>query len=429
MSLINATVSCLENGLRVVTAPMPQSQSVAVGILVGVGGRHEAAHQAGISHFIEHLLFKGTETLSASAISRAIEGRGGYCNAYTQEEDTCYYVKTPAAGLAQAFRIINEMYLHPRFAPRDIERERGVIVDEIMMYRDQPDQVVEETLSAQLFPRHGLGRPLTGTPKTLAHLRREDLLRFKADHYVPANTVVALAGRIDPDYWVEQVRRRTAAMQPQPAPRLRPFAVRVAPRPMVACIDKTAEQAHLALGFRTFGRRDHRRHALRLLNVIIGESMSSRLFQIVRERRGLVYAINSSSQLFRETGELVVTASADVPRIETVVRLIIRELRRLRETPVPPPELRRAIDYAAGQIQLGLESTSGQMMWSGGSVLHLGGCIAPEEVINDLRAVTPSDLQALATYLLCPERAAVALVGPGASKLYDRLTLLLKELS
>lgn len=428
-SLINARVATLDNGIRVVTVPIPHIQSAAMGILVGVGGRHESADQTGISHFIEHLLFKGTKTLSAGAISRAIEGRGAICDAFTQEEETCYYVKTPAARLGSVFRIMCEMYLYPRFARRDIERERGVILDEIMMYRDQPDQMVEEILSGQLFPKHPLGRTLAGNPAVLSAMRREDLLAFKANQYVPANTVFAFAGRISPEVWTEKTRRATEGLKAQTVPKYRSFGARSAPRPAVVCVDRKSEQAHLAIGFRTFGRRDPRRYALQLLNIILGESMNSRLFQTIRERHGLVYAIGSGAQFFRETGELVVSAGADPARISTVMRLAVQELKKLRRYPVRASELRQARDYAAGQILLNLESASGQMMWAGGSVLHLGRVISPETVMARLRAVTPEDLQQLADQLIRRNNAAAALVGPAASTHENLLNTLLKGLS
>ncbi len=427
--MINATVTTLDNGIRVVTVPMPHVQSAAAGVLVGVGGRHESAAQSGISHFIEHLLFKGTETLSATAISRAIEGRGAFCEAFTQEEETCFFVKTPAARLDPVFKIITEMYLHPRFDRRDIERERDVILDEIMMYRDQPDQMVEEILSGQLFPRHPLGRTLAGNPAALNGMRREDLLAFKNGHYVPANTVFAFAGRIEPDVWIEKTRRQTAALTCRTAPRSRAFGARSAPRPAVVCVDRKTEQSHLALGFRTFGRHDPRRYALQLLNIILGESMNSRLFQTIRERHGLVYAIGSGVQFFHETGELVISAGADPARIPTVMRLVIQEIKRLRLKPVRASELRRACDYAAGQILLSLESTSGQMMWAAGSVLHLNTVISPEHVIERFRSVTTRDVQQVAGQLLQENNAAVALVGPDASTRNNLLLNLVKGLS
>lgn len=425
---MNATVTTLDNGIRVVTVPMPHVQSAAVGVMVGVGGRHERADQAGISHFIEHLLFKGTATLSARAISRAIEGRGAFCDAFTQEEETCYFVKTPAERFGSVFRIMAEMYTCPRFAPRDIERERSVIVDEIMMYRDQPDQIAEETLSSQLFPRHALGRPLAGTPSSVNGLQRENVVRFKNDHYVTANTVFAFSGRIVPDQCIEKTRRWTAMMPRAAAPAAPRFGGRSCPRPLVHCLDKHAEQTHLALGFRTFGRRDPRRYALQVLNIILGESMNSRLFQTIRERRGLVYAISSGAQFFDETGELIISAGADPARIQTVLRMVLVELRRLCDRPVSATELHQACDYAAGQIVLNLEGTSGQMMWAGGSVLHLGKVVTPENATQNLRQVTARDLQATAAGIFLKNNAAATLVGPQASRRQSEIERMLEDL-
>ncbi len=427
--LMDAAVTTLENGIRVVTVPMPHAYSAAIGVLVGVGSRYETMPQAGISHFIEHLLFKGTATLSARTISRAIEGHGALCEAFTQEEETCYFVQVPAVRMGPVFRVITEMYLHPRFARRDIERERGVVVDEIMMYRDQPDQMVEETVSGQLFPRHALGRTPAGSPHTLSHIRREDLFSFKKVHYVPANTVFAFAGRIAPAACIEKARRRTSALKPQPAPRSRNFGGRTAPRPAVLCIEKSAVQSHLALGFRTFGRHDSRRHTLQLLNIVLGESMNSRLFQKIREQLGLVYAISSDICFFRETGELVISAGTEPSRAARVLQLVVREINRLRQRPVSRTELRQARDYAAGRILLTLESASGRMMWAGGSVLHLGRLVSPSAVLERLRAVTATDMQRLAGLLLHKNNAAASLVGPAASTQQKVFTRILGELT
>ncbi len=405
-------LSVMSNGLQVVICPMPSVESVAIGVWVGVGGRHESPAHSGISHFIEHLLFKGTRTRSAAAISRSIEGRGGDFNAFTQEDATCYYVRMAARHGEAAFSILTDMVKNPRFAAADVAGEREVIRDEILMYRDQPAQVAEELLGELLWSGHPLGRPLVGTPESLERIRRPDIRRFKSDGYVPASTVLAIAGRVNPDRWIRRVEREWSGETGRPILACEPVTDRV-PQRRIGIAARDVEQTHLALGFRVFGREDIRRFALKALSVVLGENMSSRLFQVIRERHGMAYAIQSCTSHFADTGSLVVTAGVQPGNARRALRLIFREIRKLGERPIGARELRRAKDYLTGQVRLGLESSGRQMNWAGEAVSAYGRIVTPEEVLEKMEQVTSDSVQATARDVFRLDRTSLAVVGPG----------------
>ncbi|MFH1475941.1 MAG: pitrilysin family protein [Verrucomicrobiota bacterium] len=420
--------SRLANGMRVATSAIAHLQSVALGVWVGVGGRYESRALAGISHFIEHLLFKGTERLSARDISQAIEGRGGFCNAFTQEELTCYYARTADDHAWKALAILAEMYRHPRFAPADIDKERGVIIEEIMMYRDQPEHVVQEMLSAALWQDHELGRPLIGYPETLRGLTRDHILTFKKKKYVPENTVFVFAGHVRHEECIRHVEKLTRGITGAREPTC-PLVTPAVPQERLNLKAKDIEQTQMALGFRIFGRFDKRRYALKLLNVILGENMSSRLFQVIREKYGLAYAIHSGVQLFAETGALVISAGLDHKRHEKALELIVREIHRLKQEPINIRELERAKEYVIGHMRLGLESPSGHMMWVGDHVLNYGSVMAPETVITAIQAVQAEDIQKLADTIFRERTASLAWLAPGtAAKNGERFKAMLAEI-
>jgi predicted Zn-dependent peptidase len=411
---LNFAETRLPNGLRVATVEMPNVESVAIGVWVGVGGRYEPKRLSGVSHFIEHLLFKGTKTRSARDISQAIEGRGGHFNAFTQEESTCYYARISAEHLWSALDILSDMYLNPRFAAQDIAKERGVIIEEIMMYKDQPQQLVQEMLGELLWADHALGRPLIGTAANIRRLQRAEILDFKERKYVPENTLVAVAGKVRPEGFVKHVTRQLGAVSRRPTPAF-PAVSRTTPQKNVAVLSKDIEQTHIALGLRLFGRHDRRRYALKLMSIILGENMSSRLFQVIREKHGLAYSIHSSVQLCEETGVLDVQAGVDRARIPKAVELMFRELARLRDARVGARELRRAKDYARGQLRIGLESSSNQMMWVGETLTSYKRFIQPCDVIQRLEAVTEDDVQTVARDVIRARRLSVAMVSSGKS--------------
>jgi len=404
-------VTHLENGLTVATAEMPHMASLSLGFWVGVGGRYEPGRLNGVSHFIEHLLFKGTKRRSARDISQAVEGIGGYLNAFTSEENTCFYSKARHDRFDDLLDVLGDMLLNSRFDPTDVEKERGVIKEELAMYRDQPSQHVQELLNETLWPDQPLGRPLTGTERSLDRITRADLVGFLRSNYVTGATVVTAAGRLKHQKILNAVAplddrfgrgarpRLTPSHNEQAAPRLRLFT------------SKT-EQTQMALGIRTCSRHDERRFALRLLNTILGENMSSRLFQVIREDRGLAYNIYSATSFFEDTGDLVISAGLDTDQLPETLRLILRELHRLTAAPPGNAEFRRARDYVLGQFDLGLESTENQMMWLGEQLIGYGRVLSPARIKRRLSEVTPGAVRAVIRDFFRPDRLNLALVSP-----------------
>ncbi len=418
-------VSTLENGITVATAETPHMASVSLGIWVGVGGRFEPAEVCGVSHFIEHMLFKGTPRRNAREISQDVEGVGGYLNAFTTEENTCFYAKAGHERVEQVWDVLADMFLNSTFDPVEIEKERNVIKEELAMYLDQPHHHVQELLNETLWPDHPLGRPLTGTEETLDRLRRDELLSYKRENYVARNTLVTLAGNIDHKEAVALVSKFARRF---PKANRRTFQPVTAGQdaPRVHVYSKKVEQTQLALGVRTCSRHDDRRFALRLLNVILGENMSSRLFQVLREDNGLAYSICSSLSFFDDVGTLTVSAGVETDKIEKSLKLIIGELAQLAERLASRAELRRARDYVFGQLDINLENTENQMTWLGEQYLGYGKIISPEELKERIAEVTPSDIRSVARDFFLPERLNLALVTP--VKDADRLKPVLSKI-
>lgn len=404
-------LTTLPNGVRVVSSALAHVQSVAMGIWLGAGSRHETKAQGGASHFLEHLLFKGTPKRSALAISQAVEGRGGYLNAFTQQESTCYYARSGFDRLEPSFDVLADMVLNAKCTETDVEKERQVILEEMLMYRDQPHHYVQELLEECVWPVHPIGRAIIGTAVSVGAMTAADIRAYKADKYVPPTMVVAFAGAVEHARCVEMVASYFAAMPRGKKPRTVRFDK--AGRQMRGKgLAREIEQTHLALGIRLFGRHDEQRHVLRVLNTVLGENMSSRLFQVVREKHGLAYSIHSGTQLFEDTGMLQISAGLDRRRSAKALDLVLREMDRLRIRPVGAGELRRAKDYLVGQLRLGLESTSHQMMWIGDNILSYGRFIDPAETIAAIQQVKAEDIRSLAAASFLPERMSIALITP-----------------
>jgi len=410
----------LSNGLRVATAEMPHVASVSIGIWVGVGGRYENRRHSGLSHFIEHLLFKGTAKRSARDISQTIEGRGGYFNAFTQEESTCYYTRIDANYAWEAFDVLADMYAHPKLAADDIDKERQVVIEEIMMYRDRPNSAVEDMLGELLWHGHSLGKPLIGTQENIARVSRSEIAGFKAKRYVPGNTLVVFAGCIDHEACVAEVQKRLGRLTAKRRPTCSAVNART-PQKAMAVETRNIEQTHLALGVRLFGRHDARRFPLKLMNVVLGENMSSRLFQSIRERNGLAYSVHSSVNLFNETGTLAVQAGLDRRRIDRALGLVVKEMQRLKDRKIPGPELQRAKDYAIGQMRLSLESTGSQMMWIGENIMGYDRVTQPEKVISQLQKTTAEQIQKMANQVFRSNRVSVAIIAPEDKEAHEQI--------
>ncbi|HEY3853243.1 MAG TPA: pitrilysin family protein [Verrucomicrobiae bacterium] len=404
-------VTRLENGMAVATAEMPHMASVSVGIWVGVGGRYEPANISGVSHFIEHLLFKGTKRRSAREISQAVEGIGGYLNAFTSEEHTCFYAKAGHSHFQRLWEVLADMFLNSTFDPVEIDKERDVIKEELAMYIDQPNQYVQELLNALMWPDQPLGRSITGTNKTLDAIGRSQLTDYLRANYVAPAVLVAAGGRITHAEVLKAVKKSVGKFASGSRPRFAP-ATTTQVRPIVHLHTRKTEQTQAALGIRACSRHDEWRFALRLLNVILGENMSSRLFQTVREEHGLAYSIYSGNSFFDDAGDIVISAGLDLDNLEKTLKIILRELKRLATEPAQSEELRRARDYLCGQMDLSLENSENQMMWAGEQWLGYGRITKPEVFKKRLSKVTPSEVRAAAKNFFRPERYNLALISP-----------------
>lgn len=401
----------LPGGLRVATCEMPHVETAAVGIWAGVGGRHESARLSGISHFIEHMLFKGTPKRSARRIMEEVEGVGGDMNAYTAEERTCYYAASAAEFFPRICDVLADIYLNPKFTPQDIERERGVIGEEILMYRDEPSSHVQEMLNAAYWPNHPLGRSLTGSLDTIEGFKREDFIGYRESHYHTGSTVFTAAGNIKHE---DVVERAAKLFENLPKGRKPKFAKADAmpKKGRVVVEQRDTQQTQFAMGLPGPSSHDPRRHALHILHVILGGNASSRLFQQLREKRGLCYSVSTHPLHFEDTGMLNVSLGLDQKNVEKSLDLIFAEFENVKTKPVRPAELKRAKEYAVGTSRMALERTSSQNMRLGGSVLVYGNIIDPDEIHNELRKVTADDIQAVAADFLHPKKATAAVIGP-----------------
>lgn len=407
-------VTRLASGMRVATATMPHLRGVSVGVWASVGGRHEQMRECGAAHFVEHLLFKGTSKRTARELSFAVEGVGGYLNAYTTEDHTCFYAKAGAAHFRHLMEVLLEMYIESNFPALELEREREVIREEILSGRDTPSQWVEELLAGSLWPDHALGRPLTGTLESVESLTRKNLRDFHARHYCGRNTLLTVSGPVAHPEVLESVDAMVKRLAPGRVSRAH-AATRAGQRAVVVEKQPT-EQAHVALGFPAYSRVDRRRFALRLLSVILGENMSSRLFQSLRERRGYCYSVQSSTVAFRETGAVQIYADLDPQKLERALTEIRRECGRLRARAPGRTELKRAKDYIIGQTQISLDSATSQNTWMAESLMAHGRIALLNEVEEAVAAVDAEQVRVAAHECLWLSGAAAALIGPAFSQ-------------
>ena len=404
-------LSKLSNGTRLATFEMPHMRSVALGIWAGVGGRFETRKMSGVSHFIEHLIFKGTKKRTAKQITEEVEGLGGYLNAFTTEDHTCYYAKAAGQHFGTLCDVLADMYTASTFEKQEIEREREVIREEIMMYRDNPAQHAQELLSETMWPKHPLGQPLTGTVETISKFTRPILKEFMAENYNGHTTVVTAAGNIRHEELVEKMSGPMGRLASGRAPRYVRGNFKHG-NPKVSLVNQATEQTHLAMGFYAFGRADDRRFALKLLSVILGENMSSRLFQRLREQHGFCYSVQTGMVALSDSGLINIYAGLDTPKLKRAMQMIFRELESICKKAPGRQELRKAQDYTIGQTLLGLESTTNQMMFMGESILGYRKVLDPGDIEKKLMMVTPEDVRTVACHCLDRARLGLAVVGP-----------------
>ena len=406
-----ASLATLGNGLRVVLVPC-EAESIAVGLFVESGSRHEAEKTAGISHFIEHMLFKGTPKRSPLDITRAIEGRGGNFNAMTGEESTCYFAHMPDDYLPEAVDILSDMYLRATIPDDEFEREKQIILEEIKMYEDEPDSVAMENLQRALFPESRLGAPVAGSAKSLVPMKPTDLRRYMKSHYRADNTVAVIVGRFDPGRALRLVEKAFASLNAargRCAAEGRASFGRVVPS---VTKEKDVQQTQIALGYRTFGVGDPRKYSATVMDAVLGRGMSSRLFQEVREKRGLSYDISSRMQFFRDAGMFVVAAGVDSSKAEKTLAVVDRELAKICERGVSAAELERTKEFLVGNFRLSHEKVTSKLFFYGATMLSYGRLVTPAEQVAGIKAVTKEDIKSVARAIFRKSARCVSFVVP-----------------
>ncbi|HYL50530.1 MAG TPA: pitrilysin family protein [Acidimicrobiia bacterium] len=398
-----------DSGLRVVTESLPELRSATLGAWVGSGARDESPTEWGASHFLEHLLFKGTETRSAREIAETIESVGGEMNAFTTHEQTVFYVRVPDAQLETAFDVLSDVLWAPAFRPTDVESERQVILEEIGMRDDTPDDVVHELFASALFPEHPLGREVLGSTESITGMAREEIVAYHAGHYRPSNVVFAAAGNLTHD----TVRTLVASRFPDDAgprpPRPRPSPPE--PRP-VAVMTRDTEQAHVVVGARALSALDPDRYALTILNQVLGGGMSSRLFQEIRESRGLAYSVYSYQSSFDDTGYLAIYAGTAPERLRETLGVIDEEVERLCAHGLSDDELTAAKGHLTGSLAMSLETSASRMRRLGRAETVEHEVPSLDDLVARIERVTAGDVDRVVDRVFGSSPRSLAVVGP-----------------
>jgi predicted Zn-dependent peptidase len=380
----------LPNGITLLTEAMPHVRSVAVGVWLKRGSRHETPIQSGISHFIEHMVFKGTKNRSAEVIAAQVDSIGGHMDAFTAKEYASFHLKVLDEHLPLAVDILGDIAMNPLFDPSEMTKEKKVIFEEINMVEDTPDDLVMELYTEAFWPRHPLGRPILGTKTSVSRFRRDELAGFFKSVYRPGNIVIAAAGHLEHGATSRLVRRHFGALAsggrshnggpPRPASRI------------VTRSKKELEQVHLCLGTPAYPQAHPDRYGVYILNTVLGGSMSSRLFQNVREKRGLVYSISSGVSAYSDAGTMTIYAGTSLDSVDEVVRLSLEELRRMKGEALPADELRRAKDHLKGSLMLSLENTGSRMNHIARQEIYFGRAFKLDEILSGIESVTAEDV-------------------------------------
>jgi predicted Zn-dependent peptidase len=401
--------SVLPNGVRVVTERMPHVRSVSVGIWVDTGSRNEGPSRGGISHLIEHLVFKGTASRTAEEIARTMDSVGGQMDAFTAKEHTCFYVQVLDEHLPLAVSLLTDILLNPLFAADELEREKSVVLQEIKMVEDTPDDLIHDLYAARAWAGHPLGLPILGQRGAVIGYDSATVRQHFTEEYVPQRVTIAVAGNVTHEQVVELFAAGFDGFD-------RPSAGRTEQRPVlhsgIEIVPKTLEQVHLVVGFPGLTLTAPERYGLYLLNDIIGGSMSSRLFQEVRERQGLVYSIYSGTQAYKDTGVLYIYAATDAPNFSKMLKAVLKEIRVLRKNGVGAEELARTKEHLKGGLMLSLESTSSRMNRLAKHEMQFGSFLPMDAMLAAIDSVRIEELQALISDLLDEEQLTLVTLGP-----------------
>jgi predicted Zn-dependent peptidase len=402
----------LKNGVRLLTTEIPWVHSASVAFFFAVGSRYEQDHVAGVSHFIEHMLFKGSQQYpTARLISEAVEGVGGSINGSTGKELTGYSVRVPADSLPVVFTVLADMICHPLFDPAEIEKERGVIIEELSATQDDPQEWVHLLADEVMWPGLPLGRDDAGTIASVSRLQRQQMLEYMHLHYRPNTCVVSVAGNIDHEQVIQLAEDLFAQWEPGDNPEWTPS---LPPRETAAVrmIKKETEQTNLCLAALGTAYASPDYFSVLLINALLGDGMSSRLFQSIREEQGLAYDIGSYFNSYYETGNFVISAGVDPSRTQDTIKAIVHELQRLCDEPVPVEELERIKAYVRGSFLLGLEGTHRIASWLGSQECLYNTIRDIDDLITKIMAITPSDIQRVARICFAPEWRRLSMIGP-----------------
>jgi predicted Zn-dependent peptidase len=409
VSVRDIEMTTLPNGVRIITERMLHVRSVSVGVWIGTGSRRETPDVNGITHFIEHMLFKGTSKRSAVEIARSVDSIGGNLDAFTAKELVCYNTKVLDQHLGLAVDVLADLVLHPLFRDEDIAKEKGVILEEIKMEADSPDYLVHEIFSANFWKDHPLGKPILGTKETVKRFSRDVIEGYFRQVYSPSNLIVTAAGHLTHQGMVNLVREYF-----EPLPPSGPVPPDTAPNTHARLAlrnKKSLEQVHLCLGVPSFPLPHEERFSCYVLNTLLGGGMSSRLFQNIRERQGLAYAVFSELSAYRDTGCLSIYAGTSPETARQVVLLIMKEFQQLKQERVPEDELRRAKDHLKGSLMLSLESTSSRMSNLARQEMYFQRFFSLDEIVESIEAVTTDDLQRIAQTFFDPKLIALTVLG------------------
>ena len=408
-NLRDVSRTSLPNGIRVITETVPHVRSVSIGVWIGTGARRETPKNNGISHFIEHMLFKGTANRSAEEIAREADSTGGNLDAYTAKELVSYNIKVLDEQLPIAFDILADLVLHPKFDQGDIEKEKGVILEELKMEVDNPEYLVHETFFSKFWKNHSLGRSILGTKATIGSFDQEMVRGYYDEVYAASNIVITAAGRIAHSTIVELALKYFG-----PLPSTSPVPAEPRPTsqaPLILKNKRSLEQTHLCMGVPAYPIADERRYGTYLLSTILGGGMSSRLFQNVREKHGLAYSVFSELNLYRDSGCLAVYAGTSEESLKKVITMVVDEFRQLCNQTVPAEELRRAKDHLKGSLALSLESTSARMSNLARQELFFGRFQTVDEMMEGIEQVSAANIQAIATDFFAGKQVGVTALG------------------
>ncbi len=403
----------LKNGVRVISNSMPHTQSVSTILYYGVGSRYEEDRIAGISHFIEHMVFKGTKKRpTAKDISEAIEGVGGVLNASTGRETTNYWAKVAKQHFGLAFDVLSDMLLNANFDPNEIEKERKVIIEELHATLDSPPDLVNEIINEVIWGKQPVGRDIGGNDETVGGIKRDDLLGYMKHFYLPSDMVVSVAGNVTHEEVVRRVEETLGQLPAGDRPTAIAAQVLNGSEPLLQIHFKETEQANLCLGVPGLHYNHPQRYVLSMLDTIMGSGMSSRLFQQIREEQGLAYTVESYASQLSDTGAWIVYSGVDPEQIDPTITAILGEMNKIRQERVPETELTKVKEYNKGRMLLSLENTQAVASWAGGQELLLGRILDVEEVVEKIEAVTSEQIHELAQELFQPEKLRLAVVGP-----------------